>query len=780
MILNEAQLARLRQVPHRSDLYLSIYDPTILFQAQVNDVNITKDARTIPYDNVTVGAYTDIFANAQMLVSSSSTFSRTSIIGTVRVRSANASQIVVAENSHIDWRDNLYFRILNYVDVEAIYPRIIQNPSDEENVIFYKDYDIAYTNQNSLLGALTCAGPHRAGFVGEQHYWSASGTTHVAGHSMTYSWIFEGGTPTGSNAHTPGYVTYNTPGQYKTILAVTGASGTVDTTYRFVSVYDRPELGGSPPIKKWEITSIDGSRSAGGYTATIKIRDAVSINNVQDNALVVIFGEDWYRGTKVSYGGNALHASDIFFVGYILKGSISYNYQDNYVEFNVGSVSEVMKLSEGFSVSCESKTSPTTWFEIKDLTVLRALYHYLRWHSTVLQVADFEYTGDDRSHQYFDTDRSSLYDAIYSFMFSALIGEVVCDRQGKIWAEISASATHLARTAFPVALDLQKSDWMGTPNIEDRQARETSFIEMGGVVYATGTSTALLANAPGDAPAYRGRAESIEGLILTSQTQLNQLVGDVFAFKNSHYPSISLELKGNYSNLDIAPLERVSVTIAASDTPRKITFTDEPYFVDGMSWRYDPRTKVKIPTMQFTQLVNGRAGDTIPVPPIPTGNDTPPINTPPIIPGGGGGTASILDYAYVMWNGDGNDPEEASRNITIVSYTQLGGTYTAEYVVNTAGIYLAGVYGAADQNGITAVDRVNVSITIGDSSFHPWTGYVPQQDSLYPTSGNIRVGAVATTMGLLVAGTHVLMRLSKGSASCTTLANYSWIVKLSS
>jgi len=633
MILSDADLLTLRTRPHSTRLHLSIYQPSTLLACQVNDAAIVRGARTITYDNVTAGSYLNVEADVTMLIGTSA---GASDVGNIRVRSITSSVVTVAENSDIDWADDLYLTILNYVDVRPIFTRIIQNPADEENVIFYKDYDIEYTNQNSVLGSFPCAGPHRAAFLEggtASLYWSASGTANVNGDAMTYAWEFEGGTPTGSVVNTPGYVTYDAPGHYRTKLVVSNAGGS-DTTYRYVSIYNRQGEGTSNPILKWEISEFSGSRAEGGYTARIKIWETIPA--LQDNALVVIFADDWYGSANQSLGGNALNSQKIVCVGYILKGSIEYNYRESFVEFEIGSITEVMKLSEGFSVSCESKESPATWFEIQNMTISKAIYHYLRWHSTVLKVADFEFAGDDLSVQYLDTERESLFDAIDNFVRLSLIGEVVADRQGKIWVEVSAGATHNAASVLPIVMSLQKQDWIDSPDIEEARVGEISYLELGGIAFsgATGTFAALMSGAPGTAPAYHGKVERQQGLVLLGQDQLNTLAGDVFAYKNAQYPSIQFAMAGNYRNLDIAPLERINVNIAAEDTVRGIALTNSPFHINGMTWRYNAESGIFMPVITLHQLTSGIIGTTIPIPKVPpdTGFHIPPIIIPPIPP----------------------------------------------------------------------------------------------------------------------------------------------------
>ena len=154
MILSASQLATLRSQPHSTKLYLSIYQPRTLLACQVNNSAIALGARTIAYDNVSAGTYLLVDPDMTMLIGTAAGLDD---IGRIRVRSITATTITVAENT-IAWQDNQYLTIIQQVDINAIFPRIIQDPNNIEDVIFYKDYDIPYTNQNSVLGSFVCMG----------------------------------------------------------------------------------------------------------------------------------------------------------------------------------------------------------------------------------------------------------------------------------------------------------------------------------------------------------------------------------------------------------------------------------------------------------------------------------------------------------------------------------------------------------------------------------------------------------------------------------------------
>lgn len=699
MRLSSTQLETLRTRPQQTTLYLSIFQPTTIFQARINDTGITKGARSITYDTVSLGSFGVIESGMTLLVG---TTAGARDVGKIRIRSATSSVITVSENSNIEWADNLFLSVLKYHELWPIYPRITANPSNIVDSIFYKDYDIPYSNQNSILGTFPCAGPHRAIFRGEQAYYSSTGTLNLLGNSLNYNWTFEGGSPSSSSSANPGLVTYNTPGHYVTKLQVSGSNGAIDTTYRYVSVYDREGQGSSPPITKWELTSLGGSRDEGGYKASFKVYEDVPIT---ENAVVVLFSDDWYGNTRVSLGGNYPNAEKIFFVGYVLEGSIHYNYQHSYVDFSVGSLSELMKQSLGFSVSVESKSNPMKWYELLDLDCRRAIYHYLKWHTTALSIADFQFVGDDRKIQFFDADRTSMYDAIDNLMRNTLIGKSVSDRQGKMWMEVEAMAYSNPTGSFTSVMDITNRDWMDMPIVDEVLSDQISQLEYGGIAYSgvvTGTFAALLGSAPGNAPSFRGTTEVHEGLALLGQAQLNQLVGNVWANQNSEFPQVSMELGISARNLDIAPQETCRVRILSTDTVRNLAI-DRLYIPSGMDWQYSPVGQILLPSIDFTNLVSGDEGETIIVPGISeVGNGFNVPQIPPIpaftfpayaIPTGTLETiiqqqllAYQAHYAKLRYT-PSTGWDEGNFGVEILSNTRTGDLIEIEVVTTQAGTY---------------------------------------------------------------------------------------------
>jgi hypothetical protein len=570
--------------------------------------------------------------------------------GSIYTYKRDATTITVGENSHIDWEDDDFLTIVNFHQIWPVYPRYTQQ---EEDITVFKFYDLAYSGQNEDLGENQVMGSNFAGFIDAttgtaQVYWDGSETENVYGTTgSTYSWSFEGGTPTGSTAITPGWVTYDTPGHYRTLLSTTTPSGRGTFGIRHVSIYDRPGVGPDNPILEWGMNEFSGGRDEGGYTARLWVKQ--DVERVVDGALVILFADDWYGDTQQSIGGNSSQRENIVFVGYIIDGSIEYDYKTSTVSFDVGSPTEIMKIGEAFSVSVEDSSDPTSdattkggdpWFYLDGLTVKRALWHYYAFHSSVQTLMDLRYVGDDFDIQFFDADRTSLYDAGQTFLKSTVFGEMVCDRQGALYFEIGAEATDSAASSLNQSMFIDNHDWMGTPSIVEQYTDEVSYLEGGGVAYTNykdggdGSFSAMMGAAPGVTPAYRGKNLKTSGLALTTQNQLNTMLGNILESRNADFPEVNLDLVGNFRNLDIAPQEIVTLTVEEGDTFRGISWEQKAFTPRTMSWSFDAKKGLFLPSVGLREVTQGNAGETIaiPVEPPSAGYEQPPIPLPPVVP----------------------------------------------------------------------------------------------------------------------------------------------------
>ena len=133
MIPTSAELTLLRSHPQETQLWMSIYQPITILSVQLNNATGTPGDRVIPYDNIFEGWYTSVESGMTMYVG---TTPGAKDVGRVRVRSATDSTITVAENSDINWRDDLFLSVVRFWEIDAVYPRITATGTD---TYWYKD-----------------------------------------------------------------------------------------------------------------------------------------------------------------------------------------------------------------------------------------------------------------------------------------------------------------------------------------------------------------------------------------------------------------------------------------------------------------------------------------------------------------------------------------------------------------------------------------------------------------------------------------------------------------
>src|SRR3990172_5939750 len=115
MQLSAPNLAVVRTRPQRTGLYLSIFQPRIVFQAQINSVSATKGTIIIPFDNVTLGSVADVEAGMTMLVGTSV---GARDVGKIRIKSVlSASSFQVSESADVAFADDLYISVQRYFEL---------------------------------------------------------------------------------------------------------------------------------------------------------------------------------------------------------------------------------------------------------------------------------------------------------------------------------------------------------------------------------------------------------------------------------------------------------------------------------------------------------------------------------------------------------------------------------------------------------------------------------------------------------------------------------------
>lgn len=571
MLLTEDQRLTIKTNSPESKLYLSIYRPTTLLACRVNMASPAHGATAITFDGITDGAYTNVFKWATVLVG---TEAGKDDIGTIWARSCTSTVLTVGINS-IHWADNLYITVLNFVD---IWNRPFSLELDGDEIVYSIDGDTAFTTEDIELGTFIKMGGNYAGFAGDQVYWDASESENVEDNSVSYVWEFEGGDISIHSGSTAGYVTYDTPGHYKTKLTATSSNDHVNVSYRYVSIYD--PIGSNAPYEFVGADNFSGSREEGGWIVDAWIGED-EVPSIIKNIPAIVFARHNFGGTN----------SDIFkilFSGYVIEKNIRYSHISKTVECLLGSASEVMKLRPMTAVSVDSADTAEAWTQVSKMTVKKFLYYYLNYYTTALACFDVSVgDGFDTYVKYYETNNGWLYDNIDQIVNKSREGRAVFNREGIMYVEREPKSVNNFLSTVDETFELEDSDYLEEVYIEEKLENEMGSLQIGGFSFSGNESdetTPLLAQAPDDDYIfYSGDFTDKQGYAVSSQAELNQMAGTIYAYDNGKYQNVEITLFPLYLNFDIAPLESIPVSVSQSKNNAGVLWEQKKFYCKEMS-----------------------------------------------------------------------------------------------------------------------------------------------------------------------------------------------------
>lgn len=650
--LSAPQLTTLRTHPHTILPKLAVLKPATIYSALVDDGGIVRGERTITFD-AGAGTLANVKAGMSLWVGTAAGLQDE---GRVRIRSTTddgggTGTFVIAENGHIDWQDDDHLTAKANHEYWPVYPYIAPDGT------FYKDRDIAYTDENEKFYPVPVMGPPACAFLSGgtvnvhfdgQDSW-CPGTT-IAWGAGNSTWTFPSGNPATSTAETPGNVAWTVAGTYWVSLEVKDtANGKTTIGYRPVFIFDRS--GSGAPYADFEVRNIRGSLKSGGWSFDVTVFGDADSAEFADGTMVVLFAEAWYGATAKDFGMNHPGRHNIRCVGWIVDETIRKDPESGDVTFSVQGLAGLMKSRQNFSVALDYESgTPDKWYELKEMDTERAIHHYLYWHSTVCKMTDVRVPSVFRAGfpsvykiKFQDFARGSLWGALSRLCEEAFY---VCgsDRASCLWIDFNLQCLASGyRGSVTNVMLLTHADWVGALEIQRIVERKVSIVDFEGMAYDGSTVTPVISIAPGEAPAYMGSPKPSKRHILDPtgdwQGKANLLAGLKYAELNNEFPSISFPCMGDYSISDIVPREYFTLTLVAADTKRGIEWTEERLVVQQMEERYDHEAGTCAVSFSFAKDALGTAGvtgdypETEP-PTVPDNPPAPPI--PPPTPGLGG------------------------------------------------------------------------------------------------------------------------------------------------
>ena len=662
------ELALMRSDGQSTRWYLTFDNPAEIYRARLAAVPASTDqCASITYNTgAGVGGktYADILADMTILVSAVGYGEYD--LGEVRLRNttglgAAAGTFNIAEESEIDWAADAY---LTVIDEFNLWPRHIRiDPTDGTTPLM--DYDVPLgsgaANQNITSGAIPTPviGPDAVLWLRGAsviYYPDASNSWVKDGTVTGWAWACAGATVTNGTTATP-TITFTSVGSYRLSCTVTGDNGVSFTGYRRVFVVTES----SGVTTQFELSSPPtGDYNAGGWSARVTLYDEATLTLVRDRAMVILHSVDYYGNTRGSIG-YVPGCENIRMVGRIAGESIVWGTEDKWgsVSFDIEGPQYWFGRMTAFPSGVKDvDITPNKWTKFLGLTLNKAWYHFMRWRSTATRMMDVYPNIDGRRHKRLESPGGeNIWAQLIEIATRSMLANPCCDRYGRLFLEIEQQLVS-DRSSMPVVQALTSADWIDEIRMDRVTVDEAALIDLSGVTWDGATAVPLFSLAPGHVFRHYGGVEVVDRLMLTSsQADTNILAGLYSAWKNNPYPRIDVKFGCNHHLIDIAPYQRLTLAIAAGDTPRGIaesltviprTITDD----------FDQALGAVLTTVTFEAEVTAAlaiTGDTPPVPPAqPPGPIVPPVEPPPIDPVEGADASEVWiftsDAAY--WSGD--------------------------------------------------------------------------------------------------------------------------------
>lgn len=661
----------LRAGGHKVTLYMSIMQPSTLLSALVNDAGIERGDRSIAYDTGTGTGFSTIEAGQTLWIGSTAGGNDK---GRVRIKSITGSQasgtIVVAENA-IDWGNNDHLTVLYNYELWPVFPLIT------DAGVFYKDYDVAYTDENEEPPPVCICGPPRCGFLGSvsgeidftiehaNHYAIARGAT-ISSFVVTCA--------TASNISTVGNtttITFDAAGIHWIKVSCTDSNTKSQVRMLPAFVY---EAGVTDPYYDFEVEgSFQGSWTSGGWSARFNVFGDADIDEFPDSALIVIWHRAIYGSTEQFIGGWP-SAKNVLFAGYLRTESIRWDWEVGTVSFGAESITGLMRRHVMFSICIEANRSPDTWwkYDYLSLTTARAIHHVWRWHSTLFTIADvFLPTGNTLlAWACDDFVRSDLYAMVGTFASQhAIIAHACATKGGQLYIEVDAQVLSTSeKNAMVTVSDITEADRIGEIVLERTEEKQASQANLSGFAYDGSKATPYIAVAPSSVPEdVGGQTLNFERQILSTQAQANELCGRVLARANNTFRDVRVQFHGHYLGaLDLMPQEWWTLTIAADDSTRGVVWTDQRLLVRSITATFDAESGVLQASGIYEKEATGPDGVTgdYPVdPPVTPPTPPGPPSWPPLVQHKTGALLAF-DGAEGCWYRPPQDTDWTERNDT--------------------------------------------------------------------------------------------------------------------
>lgn len=635
---------------YRYDKYLFCHAAETVFAARVNQSTFSYPIYSVEYDGVTTGAYGDIQIGQTVLFGSTAGGDD---LGRQRIRSAADADTLFfgwssngTRDGEVDLTNNAYITVLDDFRVLAKVPR------GTKTGLLYKDYDIGYAtgtpappvaNGGTAVAILVDSSDEiTVDFDAGDSFAVASGATIAS-----YAWDFGDGTPASAATETVSGVVF--PVGFRWVhLTVTDSNGKTHT-HHIPVLAAKASGAGQNVFTKFEVTNQILRR--GGQDISFAIFDDLADTTYYDGFLTIYFETEYYNDVEACLAGD-IDRYNIKFVGWHDTDTTSLNTSEatyaTGLELACVDVGGRMRQLPSFPQAVLRDAAPGSWMELIAANTDRYMHYLLHWHSTVLNLAPFTWsgTGDTYALPRFQSAGDNFWEEIY-FRAASIGHDLTVSPQGALGVIPDPQLQDSGDRTATVIVDITESEWT---NISYTRQRPPRVYWLWGNAIIASTSEAdtpglkirgVYCVAPGRAPGQGGNEQAQGQQLVTGQTELNAREGHRYAARlnpTETYFEIELVHPGDVG-LYPSLLEWARLTIPADLAGKRAdTYTLARFLPFELEIQHNNTTQTKTLFLRAEREVVG----------LPAATDKQPVAATSDGTGGGvwPGTADVILPGY--------------------------------------------------------------------------------------------------------------------------------------
>lgn len=359
---------------------------------------------------------------------------------------------------------------------------------------------------------------------------------------------------------------------------------------------------------------LDQRISASGQEMTFRIFEDIDLSDYPDNTLVMYYEREFYDGVEGSLAGPD-GSEHVKFRGWIDTEPTSIVAGEagpvRYVDLHCIDVGLRLRQLPAFPQQMERDNNPykdsswsyKAWMEMRDLNVDRAAWYVLMWHSTALEVADFQWsgTGDTYARSSIAANGGALYDQV-DWLAQAIAHRFTCDKHGRLWMlpdpqlQDSGDRTGVSQASVDdddivelryTTTRPSRYHWLWGSAV---QANTQEFDDAGL------SETAFQCVAPGAAPGAGVGSFNVGEQFVVDQAELNAREGHRYAVRLNPRETFFTIQVAHAGDVGVDPAAMAWVTVSLSSeaaAQRGLTLTSERFLPYEVTIRHDHEALTK-------------------------------------------------------------------------------------------------------------------------------------------------------------------------------------------